>query len=112
MLFLVTCISVVGVFLSSRCLFYAHGDLQDSARGMFVPPTRVDHQVVVCTCGTAGLLGALGINEVNVTRSNAGLAFCGGFHVFLSGAAGVSCVRVWPWRVCAGITLGLGMHDG
>lgn len=49
----------------------AYGYGQDANRGMFVPPSAVlSQQVVVCTCGTAGVLGVLGMDEV---RSGAGL---------------------------------------
>lgn len=32
---------------------------------MFVPPATVEQQIVVCTCGTAGVLGMLGLDEVS-----------------------------------------------
>lgn len=39
--------------------------VQDSSHGMFVPPSQITHQVVVCTCGTAGMLSSIGVDDVS-----------------------------------------------
>lgn len=39
--------------------------VQDSSNGMFVPPSQITHQVVVCTCGTAGMLSVVGVDDVS-----------------------------------------------
>lgn len=31
-----------------------------------MPPEELSHQVVVCTCGTAGLLGLMGFDQVSL----------------------------------------------
>ncbi|CAM9330439.1 unnamed protein product, partial [Hapterophycus canaliculatus] len=41
---------------------------QDNNHGMFVPPSTITHQVVVCTCGTAGMLSMLGVDDTYFTH--------------------------------------------